>query len=71
VTATFDKIDALARSLHEARIRYCWPKGLWDSRLAKEPWGTNRHIGSENQPWHDIAIAQAKAALEFLEAGDA
>lgn len=64
---TFSQIDALAARLHDAKIRCCWIKSQWDDRRSKEPWGTDRHAGTPNDPWHDIAIAQAKAALEFYE----
>ena len=62
------EIDALAAVIHDAKIRECWHKSKWDERRAKEPWGDHkRHAGTPNQPWHDIAIAQAKAALNYME----
>lgn len=62
----FEEIDRLAAILHTAKIRCCYMKSQWESALAQQPWGENRHAGSLNQPWHDIATAQAKAALEYL-----
>jgi len=30
-------VEAVARELHDAKIRSCWMKSAWDERRAKEP----------------------------------
>lgn len=63
---TFHEIDALAAVIHDAKIVSCYMKHQLEAQRSKEPWGENRHAGTPNQPWHDIAIDQAKAVMEFL-----
>jgi hypothetical protein len=64
---SFPSIDQLAAAIHDAKIRCCWDKSKWDERRKIEPW-QKPNRASPNQPWHDIAIAQAEAVLELLEA---
>jgi hypothetical protein len=61
----FPSIDQLAAAIHDAKIRCCWDKSKWDERRRIEPW-EKPNRASPNQPWHDIAIAQAEAVLELL-----
>lgn len=62
---TLPSVDELAAVIHDAKIRYCWDKTAWADRRAKEPWAKPNRA-SPNQPWHDVAIAQAEAVLEAL-----
>lgn len=62
------KVWYLAKKIHEAKIKCCWPKEKWDQRFKIEPWDKPNRA-SPNQPWHDIAIAQAEAVLEEINAG--
>ncbi len=68
IKTNFHEIDAIAEVIHDAKIRSCYFKVQWDRQRAKEPWGEDRHAGTPNQPWHDIATDQAKAVLEYLNA---
>lgn len=52
----------LARIIHDAKIRCCWDKTKWDERRAVEPWNKPNQ-SSPNQPWHDVALAQADAVI--------
>lgn len=55
--------DVLARIIHEARIRECWGR---EAIGVRDPWEKS-NPASPNQPWHDIAIAQANAVIRALK----
>lgn len=56
------------RIIHEAKIIECWGKSRLAERLSKEPWD-KPNIASPNEPWHDVALAQARAILAKIGAG--
>lgn len=56
------RINTLAQAIHEAKIRFCWGHNYVGNR---EPWALP-NASSPIQPWHDIAIEQAKAVLAYL-----
>lgn len=53
--------EKLARAIHEARIKCCYGEVG-----KKDPW-EKPNPASPNQPWHDIAYAQADAVLRMLK----
>lgn len=71
-----DKLIRTARAIHLAKVRECtFPKhggpSGYDARMQAEPWPEDRaefmkllHAG---QPWIDLAVAQARAAIAALE----
>jgi len=60
-------VDDVAAAIHGAKIRCCWDRTAWAERRAREPWAKPNRA-SPNQPWHDVAIAQAEAVLVLMEA---
>lgn len=58
-----DKLMIVAKAIHEAKIKECWGKKAIGIR---EPW-EKENIAVPNQPWHDVAEAQAKAAIKAME----
>lgn len=70
------KVLAVARAIHIAKVQECsfpnhdGPSGF-EAKMRREPWPENRaeeakllHAG---QPWMEIAIAQAKAAIRVMK----
>lgn len=57
--------DELAAAIHDAKIRACWGSTKWDERRAIEPW-TKSNPAVPNQPWHDVAIAQAEVVMKLM-----
>lgn len=56
--------DEIARILHEAKMRECYMPG--SSLMDKQPW-EKPNAAAPNQPWHDVAIAQAEALMKVAE----
>lgn len=66
----------VARAIHLARVKegsfagHPGPSG-YDARLAREPWPEDRkeaeRLFQAGQSWMDLAMAQAKAAIQVLE----
>jgi len=66
------RVFNLARVLHIARLHDCYGHGeQFERALAKQPWPISRknavRLYQNGQSWMEIAVAQAEAALEFLE----
>lgn len=58
-----ETVEALAEAIHEGTMKEAW--GSWDS-VHRKPW-TKPNAASPKQPWHDMAYAQAKAALSTIK----
>ena len=59
-----ERVFELARILYEARIAEAWGSAAAD-RLARFPFPA--HIGAERSAEVDLAIAQAKAVLQWMQ----
>lgn len=57
-------LERVAKAIHEAKLKECWG---WMGRTKREPW-EKPNVASPSQPWHDVAYAQAKAALDASHA---
>lgn len=62
---TEEEIEDVARTIHEAKIKSCWPKAM---QAGREPWD-KPNSAVPDQPWHDIARDEAKAALMTVFGG--
>lgn len=70
------KLIAVARAIHLAKVRECSFPGHdgqsgYDARLSREPWPEDRaeftRLQQAGQPWIDLALAQARAALKAID----
>lgn len=65
-----DQVFRLAKVIYDARVEYVngrMFKERWEAEKAKFPIDLRQHSYVTPQPWIDIALAEAKAAIKFLE----